>query len=64
MIPKTEIRLAGLVLVLACSCAAPQQGRSGASIALIGGGAQVAVVNPDQGSISLLDPGTLARPIS
>ena len=35
-------------------------GAVGASIALVAGGARVAVVNPDQGSVSFLDPESLA----
>lgn len=39
----------------------PVAGNVGSSIALVAGGTSLAVVNPDQGSISFLDPTTLAQ---
>jgi DNA-binding beta-propeller fold protein YncE len=56
--------LVGVACAIACgggdAAGQGQAGVVGASIAAIQGGALVAVVNPDQGSISVVDPDTLA----
>jgi DNA-binding beta-propeller fold protein YncE/mono/diheme cytochrome c family protein len=51
-----------VALAVACgggSASSPSTGTVGASIAVLQSGALVAVVNPDQGSVSFLDPDTL-----
>jgi DNA-binding beta-propeller fold protein YncE len=58
---------AGLACAVACgggSSSPEPAGQVGSSIALLQNGALLAVVNPDQGSVSLVDPGTLATKVT
>jgi YVTN family beta-propeller protein len=63
-VPRSSYALLGAACAIACGAgdvtAPAPAGVVGASIAVLASGKKVAVVNPDQGSVSLVDPDTLA----
>ncbi len=63
--PRRPYALLGAACAVACgagtaSAPPPPAGSVGASVAVLAGGTLVGVVNPDQGSVSFVDPDSLA----